>query len=537
MKRQTFSLIRLLPSNVLSARAGAQEISLRRERNCRESWRERSRSIKIRILDSIVLNVLLVLSIPLIASAQAVTFHDPVRFTVSPGSESAVFTVTLPLAECTLYAEGTDPAQGLKLFSDQDGNVHFHVRPPADASESQMQMHLRCEAKGTVSEHPVVLRASKTSTSDMPFPTIPELHTGAKMRPPLSGDPLAPSQEELMKAGYPYRPDLKKAPEAYVSWLKAVSKPTTLVAPNFVARPDLIHGACSGGTATTLFRCVSNWSGVELERSLDLSNYQFIPYTWVTGTWTIPSVSGGDWVNGEEIMTASSMWIGLDGDSYCAECQPTANLIQDGTEQDGVAYLNSSVPEMWWFPVYFPWTEVLPAQPTEQPVNFAVYPGDEMFSEVWVQNACDGCDPYLQAYFVLEDLTRSESVLIPSALITNPYRGQTAEWIMERPGLDNDTFLYDLSDYSTASMWGAYALLSNGEYVDSGGGTGNISALNSQITSLGCAGQTGVGRGSPSCATNQNDVLSTVVQDPPRFCELGVPCESSSMTFTWHGFH
>jgi hypothetical protein len=96
--------------------------------------------MKATIFDFIALNAVLVLTLPLVTSAQSVMFHDPVGFTLAPGSETPVFAKTLPLAECTPNAEGGDPQKGLKLFSDRDGNIHFHVKAPAN--ESAQQTHL-----------------------------------------------------------------------------------------------------------------------------------------------------------------------------------------------------------------------------------------------------------------------------------------------------------------------------------------------------------------------------------------------------------
>lgn len=95
----------------------------------------------------------------------------------------------------------------------------------------------------------------------------------------------------------------------------------------------------------------ANWSGYALTNG---------PYTAITGTWKVPSVSR------KGSFTFSATWIGIDGFKPGDD-----NLIQTGTESD---YYNGSAH-------YDAWIEVLPAQTSEQMV-MSVNPGDTMTADI-----------------------------------------------------------------------------------------------------------------------------------------------------------
>ncbi|MGO9235077.1 MAG: hypothetical protein ACLP4V_13785 [Methylocella sp.] len=59
------------------------------------------------------------------------------------------------------------------------------------------------------------------------------------LRPPLDGDRLALSNQELVARGYPPRPDPDKAPSHYARWLRQVSRPVTRVDPRKVPHPGV----------------------------------------------------------------------------------------------------------------------------------------------------------------------------------------------------------------------------------------------------------------------------------------------------------
>ena len=152
----------------------------------------------------------------------------PVRFSVAPGSSSAVSMATLPKATCLLHAEGDASSEhAFKVFADDEGKIRFHVNPSAE-SEQAARFAVDCTAEGKSSTFSLELRPSAVPTADMPAPTT-EVRTaqpGDVVRPALTkADAVSLSSDELMKRGYPVRPDAKQAPEAFATWMKAVTKP------------------------------------------------------------------------------------------------------------------------------------------------------------------------------------------------------------------------------------------------------------------------------------------------------------------------
>jgi hypothetical protein len=169
---------------------------------------------------------------------------EPVRLTVVPNASSRIVMKTLPQATCVLHAEGDSAAEhSFKTFADDEGNIRFQVRPSAE-SDQTAQFAVDCTAAGKSSTFALNLRPSSVATFDMPAPQ-PEVRTpqpGDVIRPALTkADATRLSVDELAKRGYPIRPDAKQAPEAFATWLKAVTKPSRLVDARQVSRPELRH--------------------------------------------------------------------------------------------------------------------------------------------------------------------------------------------------------------------------------------------------------------------------------------------------------
>jgi len=417
----------------------------------------------------------------------------PVRFTVAPTASSAVTMKTLPGATCVLHAEGaTDAKHSLKIFADDEGTVRFYVKPSAE-SEQTARFAVDCTAAGTTGTFPLELRPSSTARSDMPAPAadLVKPRAGALVRPALTkADALSLSAEELIQRGYPVRPDAQQAPKAFAAWLKAVGKPATYVSSRQVAHPDIRHVKPASASN---FETSGNWSGFELRGAANT-------YDLVLGEWYVPTV-----YYETNATTYSAYWIGLDGDG-------TSDLWQAGTEQNiqDIDILGIHFD----FTSYYAWTEFLPPQATEQVIpNFTVNPRDLMFTEVWVGNA--GQSPSLSGSYAIafvEDATRGEYTYIYTCrgltlfgacfnIAQTNVGGSEAEWIMERPTVNNS--LPDLADYSYTFMYDAYAEQTNGSWMNYDG------ANNQQIFMY-----------------NGNDLLSGAYV-----------WNSSTILYEWYNFH
>lgn len=418
---------------------------------------------------------------------------EPVRLTVAPNASSRITMQTLPQATCLLHAEGDKAAEhSFKVFSDDEGKVRFQVSPSA-ASDQTASFAVDCTAAGKSATFALDLRPNSVPTADMPAPQadVRKPQPGDVMRPALSkADATRLSSDELAKRGYPIRPDAVQAPDAFATWLKAVTKPSRLVDARQVARTEIQHVKQKSASN---FETSGNWSGFELRGANGA-------YDMVEGEWYVPTV-----YYETNAHTYSAYWIGLDGDG-------TSDLWQAGTEQEiqDIDILGIHFD----FTNYYAWTEFLPPQGTEQVLpNFSVAPGDLMFTEVWVGNA--GSTPTLSGLFAIafvEDISRGEYTTVYNCrgfsifgactnIAQTNIGGSEAEWIMERPTVGGS--LPDLADYSYTYMYAAYAEKPTGSWVTYNG------ANNQQIFMY-----------------NGSDLLSGVY-----------PSGSSTMLFYWFNWH
>ena len=400
------------------------------------------------------------------------TSRGPVRFTVAPNTSSHIAMKTLPKATCMVHATSdSDAEHEIKAFADDDGMIHFHVTPLAE-SEQVAHLSVDCTAAHQSVTFDLELRPNSVPTDDMPAPV-------AEMRAPQATDVIRPALakadaigltgDELLKRGYPVRPDSGQAPTAYATWLRAVTKPSRRVNPRQVQRPEvqagpatltgLVYGPVNqGGPGTGSISMLAkspNWSGFVLADPV-------VTYDLVAGRWYVPAVRPET-----NTHVYSNMWIGLDG----WETFPGAywDLWQAGTDSD------IQVIPGYRLTTYDAWTLFL--QPGIGGVlsNFTVEPGDEIFSEVWVADL--ESSPSLSGLYAiayLEDITRNENTfvyqcrgLVRDGKCTNVDQtqilGQSADWILERPKVNGK--LPDLADYQFAYMYDAEALQSDGSWV------------------------------------------------------------------------
>jgi hypothetical protein len=414
-------------------------------------------------------SVLLCGALPCAAQNGARIHHvgAPVAQTIAPARTSAVAVDTLPNAVCTLRGQDDSGAvRTMVLYADDLGQVKFHARTEAD-TDNPARLNLQCETGGEVMEHAIELRANAAvAESDAAARLNARTRKPGRVRPALSGDPMLPSDEELLSRGYPPRPDPEQSPEAYATWLRIVSSEFTTVEAKTVTT-DRSHGIPTSPVRRGFLPSTgnsSNWSGFVVyqdPRLLDLNPPK--PYDFASAEWYVPGVQGQPFIQDE-----SSLWVGLDG-------WGSKDVLQDGTEQQAMSIFIGS----WWsITSYYAWAEFFPLG-EQRITNFDVEPGDHMFGQVWMGNA--GSKPRMDGAFgvcLIYNLTRGTNTLV---YITPPagttFSGNTAEWIMERPAINS--VVQNLSNYGTASMFNAYAKRSDGTIVDS---NGNAYQLNLTMT-------------------------------------------------------
>jgi len=159
----------------------------------------------------------------------------------------------------------------------------------------------------------------------------------------------------------------------------------------------------------------ANWSGYAVSET-SLSGLPCVAgsgqaYTGVTGTWTVPTVSGP-----RGAVAYSAAWAGVDGFT-------DGDLIQAGTEQDEVG--GSGLYAAWW--------EVLPAPETLIP-SITVEPGDTVTVSIAEVSTS-------QWQITLTDAGQPGHPAQPPFTTTQAYSGPgtSAEWVLEAPEVDGRT--------------------------------------------------------------------------------------------------
>jgi hypothetical protein len=391
-------------------------------------------------------------------SALSIETAQPTRLTAAPAVYSPITMRTLPEATCVLHAEGASDAEhSLKLFADDEGTVRFHVRPSVE-SDQPAQFQVDCAANGKITIFPLHLRSSSSPTQDMPAPAVETAKSrpGAFVRSALTNDDaLHLATEELVMHGYPLRPDPEQAPKAFTSWLRAVTYPSTYIAPRSVANPELRHSPLPGATISATLNN-NAFSGYELH-PIDVT------LDAVLGTWFVPAISGYEFNKA----TYSALWVGLTGADPNSTTSLNMLLWQAGTDQDAIDVV---IPYVGEFRIasYYAWTDFPTTQnasPSTTIANFTVNPGDEILTQVWIGNP--GQNPSLSgadAIAYVENLSRHEWTMIFECRVwswlgCNPsppqFPGEIALWIMERPSFcpnGTNCVVQDLADYGQAQM-------------------------------------------------------------------------------------
>ena len=216
--------------------------------------------------------------------------------------------------------------------------------------------------------------------------------------PPEGFDPLHAEDRELLVFGYPARPDKDKHPELHETWKRMVSRPLTIIEPQFALRTDKQHGIRN----TVANDTSTNWSGAASFAAKGDSA------TYVIGQWTVPDVVApglGSYY--------CASWVGIDGDG-------SPDVLQAGTECDVVSFgfFTAKQTYVWW--EWYPENEV-------QIANFPVTSGDVMYCAICVHSDTE-------AGFYLTNLTTGASTSFTKTAPQGTHLvGNCAEWIVEAP--------------------------------------------------------------------------------------------------------
>ena len=215
--------------------------------------------------------------------------------------------------------------------------------------------------------------------------------------PPEAVNPLTIDEEARLRFGLPRRPS---DPASVAQWEKLMGQPVRLIEPVFRRNPHRIHGPLLPKDGET------PWSGAIIPAPFGST------FESASGQWIIPAVTPGT-ASGE---CDIAVWVGIDGAFL-----PSADVFQAGI---GATVANGQAA------IYFAWWEWYP-EPEVQIVNFPVAPGHGMLCQLTVTSNRSG-------NIFLRNLTTGQAAAFQ---ITDPNTtallGNSAEWIVERPTVNN----------------------------------------------------------------------------------------------------
>jgi hypothetical protein len=266
--------------------------------------------------------------------------------------------------------------------------------------------------------------------------------------PPEGFDAINASDEDLAYHGFPPRPDQNASPKAYASWTKAINASKTRLAPA-LEQTNVFHGpakqsknAAAPSKANLTDAVYSyNWSGyVNLAGASGRTAGSFY---YVYSDFVVPiarqafGVANGTWDYG-------SSWVGIDG-------WGSGDVLQAGVEYDAYASIFGTST------YYSPWYEWYPYGEVRI-TNLPIAPGDDYFVEVWSTSATQG-----YAYLVNESTDQAVEIGFTAPAGTK-LTGNSAEWIVERPGVNGS--LATLTNYVDDVFWDSYAVTFSGYGYD-----------------------------------------------------------------------
>ena len=278
------------------------------------------------------------------------------------------------------------------------------------------------------------------------------LDRGVKVRtftpPPRGFDPITSSPADLLKHGFPARPDHPRQLERYNSVLGRVMKDRfRYIEPTFRINPNRHHGPPASRNFAGPVRARPQVTGTGNQFSTIWSGGLVFPlpgqsFRWISGEWTIPNV-GAPAADNQTYYCA--IWVGIDGDISVASqdlCQAGINL--DVTQNGSNITRNCSA-----------WCEWFPGPEIEIP-NFPVTFGDTV-----VVTICASGSSATEAQIFFANLTANHgtSFILDAGLFADGSQislvGDSAQWVVERPEVGESTAL--LANYVEVFFSGCQA--------------------------------------------------------------------------------
>ena len=266
--------------------------------------------------------------------------------------------------------------------------------------------------------------------------------------PPPGFQPLTASNEDLAKYGLPPRPSADAhGSVSLATWSRAMASAHTAITPQ-VARTGRQHIRAIVVTATKIHQASqmesTNWAGQLLINPV--GSFGAGSYAEVLAEWQIPAVQEAIGTCGST--DVSSVWVGIDGGGD----NGSKDVMQAGTEADVTCSGGTN------YPSYYAWFEWYPGDEYEI-TNFPVTPGQALLVVVQATSTTTA-----NATFV--DLQSNKYTVVGFAAPSGTtLRGDSAEWIVERPTINNA--LGHLADYGMIWISSEVAYLDSELYTNS----------------------------------------------------------------------
>ncbi len=258
--------------------------------------------------------------------------------------------------------------------------------------------------------------------------------------PPPGFSPLAASQADLKKLGFPKRPDPSQQPAEYESWQQLFAPLLQFEAFDIDVLPVFRTGSRRVFAQLPQRQTSSNWSGAYITpRDGTVFKSIWGKFQVPTPNEPSPGAPGGRY--------RSSTWIGFDGQRRYY----TSTLPQFGTAQN--IDPSAAGPKR----SYFAWWQWWVKEDEDQayPITLTspvISAGDLIMCYMQVSDDRSGVS------FVIRNLSTSRVVQFfqraPLTAKGQPFKvpGATAEWVMERPADPPDPTPLQLPDYGTVNF-------------------------------------------------------------------------------------
>lgn len=239
----------------------------------------------------------------------------------------------------------------------------------------------------------------------------------AFLNAPADFDPLKATAEQLASYGLPPRPNANTAPKVYAEWVRAVTSPAKAIVPQ-LEETSIYHGPAQlvgaqgseSESSNSVAAKSNNWSGYAIVSSSNPFKLEAIQANFIT---PVAQQAFGTCTSSYRYASA---WVGIDGFN-------SNDVLQDGIEFDATCSHGSTTP------FYAAWYEWFP-NPETRISNFKVLPGDAIYVEVWNTSSTAG-----NAY-ILNYTTNVKVQIAFKAPNGTKLEGNSAEWIVERPGVN-----------------------------------------------------------------------------------------------------